>query len=84
MKFSQKPKTTHSATALIIIIAIVSLLAGGVLSYLVSYSIFSGKINDFEDKISTLQEQISNISPTGNSTYQNFIQNITYVLGENF
>jgi len=84
LKFFQKLKTTHSATALIVIIAIVSLLAGGVLSYLVSYSIFSGKINDLEDKISTLQEQISNIRPTGNSTYQNFIQNITYLLGENF
>ena len=84
MKFFQKPKTAHSATALIVIIAIVSLLAGGVLSYLVSYSIFSGKINDLGDKISTLQEQISNVSPTGNYTYQNLIQNITYMLGENF
>jgi len=84
---SQKPKVTRFSTILIIIlmttIVLVSLFAGGLLGYLIGYSTISGKINNLENQLATLEEQISDIQPTANVTYQNFNQNITYFLGEN-
>ena len=50
---------------------------------LLAYSNTSERINDLQNHLSTLQEQISNLQPTENVTYQNVTQNITYVLGEN-
>jgi S1-C subfamily serine protease len=67
-----------SAT-LIAATVIVSLFAGGLLGYLVGYSTTSGRIEDLQDQLSTLQEQMSNLQPTQNATYQN----VTYVLAEN-
>jgi len=80
---SEKPKTALSATILIVTIAVVSLFAGGLLGYLIGYSTISGRIDNLQNQLSTLQEQISNLQPTENATYQNIIQNITYILGEN-
>jgi len=60
-------------------IVIVSLFGGGLLGYFLGNSTISGRINDLQNQLSTLQEQISNLQSTQNITYQN----ITYVLGEN-
>jgi len=60
-------------------IVIVSLFGGGVLGYFLGYSTISGRIDDLQNQLSTLQGQISNLQLTQNVTYQN----ITYVLGEN-
>jgi S1-C subfamily serine protease len=79
----QKPKATRFSTILLVITIIASLFAGGLLGYSIGYSPISGRINDLENQLSTLQEQISNLQPTQNATYQNVTQNITYVLGEN-
>lgn len=79
MELPQKPKTTLSTTILVVTIAVASLFAGGLLGYSISSSSISGRINDLESQLSTLQEQISNLQSTQNTTYQN----ITYVLGEN-
>jgi len=78
LELPQKPKTTLSATILIVTIAIVSLFAGGLLGYSIGYSTISGKIDNLQDQLSTLQEQMSNLQPTQNVTYQNVTQNITY------
>jgi S1-C subfamily serine protease len=83
LEFPQKPKTTFSATLLIMLIAIVSLSAGGLLGYSIGNSTISGRINDLENQLSTLQDQISNLQPIENVTHQTFIENITYILGEN-
>jgi len=80
LEIPQKPKATSISTILIVTIVIASLFAGGVLGYLLGHSTISGRINDLQNQLSTLQEQISNLQPTGNVTYQNFIQNITYIL----
>jgi len=60
-------------------IVIVSLFAGGLLGYSIGYSTISGRINDLENQLSTLQEQILNLQSP-----QNVInQNNTYILGDN-
>ena len=79
MKLSQKPKATRISTILMVTIVIVSLFGGGVLGYFLGYSTISGRIDDLQNQLSTLQGQISNLQLTQNVTYQN----ITYVLGEN-
>jgi len=79
LEFPQKPKAIRSSTILIVTIVIASLFAGGVLGYLLGYSNISGRINDLQNQLATLQEQISNLQSTQNVTYQN----ITYFLGEN-
>lgn len=83
MELPQKPKTTRFSIILIVTIVIVSLFAGGLLGYSISSSTISGRINDLESQLSTLQQQILDIQPTENVTYQNITQNITYVQGEN-
>jgi S1-C subfamily serine protease len=63
------------STILTLVIIVASLFTGGLLGYSIGYSTISGRINDLENQLSTLQERISNLQPT--------TQNITYVLGEN-
>jgi len=75
----QKPRATSISTILIVTIVIASLFAGGVLGYLLGYSNISGRIDDLQHQLSTLQTQISNLQSTQNITYQN----ITYFLEEN-
>lgn len=79
----QKPKATHVSTIIVVTTIVVSLLVGGVLGYLISHSSVSGQIDDLQNQLSTLQEQISNLSATQSVIYQNVTQNITYILEEN-
>jgi len=79
MKLPQKSKATRLSTILIATIVIASLFAGGLLGYSLGHLIISGKLNDFENQLSMLQEQMSNLQST-----QNIInQNGTYILCEN-
>ncbi len=55
MEHTQKPKTALFAMILIATIAIVSLFAGGLLGYSIGYSAVSGRVDDLEDQLSTLQ-----------------------------
>jgi 2-alkenal reductase len=77
MENSQKFGVKGFSTILLIAIAVTSLVAGGLVGYLLSYLPLSGKINDLEGKLSTLQRQMSNLQMT-----QALINN-TYILGEN-
>jgi S1-C subfamily serine protease len=79
LELPQKPKATRFSIILMVTIVIVSLFAGGLLGYLLGYSNISGRINDLENQLSTLQEQISNL----NSTQNVINENNTYILGEN-
>jgi S1-C subfamily serine protease len=79
MEFTQKLKSTRALTILIIAIVMASLFAGGLLGYSIGYSTISGKINDLQNQLSTLQEQISNLNSTQNITNENN----TYFLGDN-
>jgi len=79
LELPQKPKATRFSAIFIATIVIASLFAGALLGYSIGYSTISGRINDLENQLSTLQDQISNLQSTQNITYQN----ITYVLGEN-
>jgi 2-alkenal reductase len=77
MENSQKFGVKGFSTILLIAIAVTSLVAGGLVGYLLSYLPLSGKINDLEGKLSALQRQMSNLQMT-----QALINN-TYILGEN-
>jgi S1-C subfamily serine protease len=79
LEFPQKSKATRFSAIFIAAIVIASLFAGGLLGYSIGHLTISGKINDLESQLSTLQEQILNLQST-----QNVInQNNTYILGEN-
>jgi S1-C subfamily serine protease len=78
LESTQKSKTTGFSTVLIMTIIIVSLMAGGLVGYSISHSTASGRIDDLQNQLSTLQEQISNLHSTQNITNENntyFIEN---------
>ena len=75
MNNSQKQKITRFSTVIIITAILVSLVAGGLLSY----SIVSKQINDLQNQVSTLQEQLANLQSVQNGANQN----VTYVFGDN-
>jgi S1-C subfamily serine protease len=79
LETNQKSRTTRFSTALIVAIVVVSLVAGGLLGYSISDSSNSGRIDDLQSQLSTLQEQMSNIQSTQNVAGQNN----TYILGDN-
>jgi len=75
LELPQKLKVTRISTTLLVTIVIVSLFAGGILSY----SIVSKQINDLQNQVLTLQEQLANLQSTQNSDHQS----VTYVFGDN-
>jgi len=75
----QKLKTPRFSTTLIVIIIIVSLIAGGLLGYSISNLTISGSINDLQKQVSALQGQVSALQSTPNVANQNS----TYIMGEN-
>ena len=79
METDQKLKTRRFSTTLIVIIIVVSLIAGGLLGYSISNLIISGSINDLQEQVSALQGQVSNLQSTPNAANQNS----TYIMGEN-
>jgi S1-C subfamily serine protease len=79
LELPQKSRLTRISTILIVFIAAVSLLAGGLLGYFLGSSVISGEISNLQDQLSTLNEQINDLQLTQNVTYQN----ITYLLEDN-
>jgi S1-C subfamily serine protease len=71
---SQNLKDTRFPVVLIVTIILVSLVAGGFLSY----SIVSIQTNELKNQVSMLKEQLADLPPVQNITYRN----ITYVLGD--
>ena len=72
----KKPRFSRS---LIVIIIIISLVAGGLLGYSISNLTILGSINDLQNQVSALQEQVSNLQSAPNAADQNS----TYIIGEN-
>jgi S1-C subfamily serine protease len=79
LKTNQKLKTTRFSTTFIVIIIVVSLIAGGLLGYSINSVAISGNITDLQNQVSKLQGQVSNLQPTQNVVNQNS----TYIMGEN-
>jgi S1-C subfamily serine protease len=79
LETDQKLKTARFSTTLIVIIIVVSLIAGGLLGYSISNLTISGRISDLQNQVSALQEQMSNSQSTSNVVNQNS----TYIMGEN-
>jgi S1-C subfamily serine protease len=75
----QNLKKPRFSTTLIVIIIVVSLIAGGLLGYSISNLTISGSINDLQNQVSALQGQVSNFQSTSNVVNQNS----TYIMGEN-
>jgi S1-C subfamily serine protease len=79
MEANQKSRTTRLSTALVVVIIVVSLLAGGLLGYSISNLAISESMSNLEDQLSVLQEQLANFQAT-----QNVInQNNTFFLADN-
>jgi S1-C subfamily serine protease len=76
---NQKTKTTRFSTTLIVIIIVVSLIAGGLIGYSISNLTISGSISDLQNQVSALQGQVSNLQSTQSAGGQNN----TYIMGEN-
>jgi S1-C subfamily serine protease len=68
----KEPSRTRFSAILIVVIVTASLIGGGLLGYSIGSSIL-------QNRLSALQEQISNLQSTQNVTYEN----VTYVLEQN-
>jgi len=79
LETSEDSRKTRFSTALVAVIIVVSLIAGGLLGYSASNLAVSGIISNLQNQLSTLQEQVSYLQSTQGATNQNN----TYVLGEN-
>ncbi|MBN1245180.1 trypsin-like peptidase domain-containing protein [Candidatus Bathyarchaeota archaeon] len=75
----QKLEPRRFSITLIVVIIVVSLIAGGILGYSINTFTLSGRISDLQNQVSALQEQVSNFQSTSNATNQNS----TYIMGEN-
>jgi S1-C subfamily serine protease len=89
MEIPEKPRNTRLSTRLMGI-AIICLLVGGIAGYGTNSLIASSQISDLQRHVSTLQNQVSDLQSTRNSSSQNITyenstdENTTYILGENF
>ena len=88
MELPEKPKTRR-LSMILMGTAIICLLIGGILGFAISSFTTSSQINDLQSHVSTLENQVSylqstNNSSSGNTTYVNpTFENTTYVLGDN-
>jgi S1-C subfamily serine protease len=89
MELPEKPKIRRLSTVLIGT-EIICLLAGGMFGYAISSLTASRQVSSLQSQVSTLEKQVSNLQSTldsspQNVTYENTtIENVTYVLAENF
>jgi len=74
LELAKEPKNSRISALLVVIIVIVSLVAGGLFGYLRCYSTTSGEIDNLQNQVAVLQEQIANVQST---------QNVTIISGEN-
>jgi S1-C subfamily serine protease len=79
LEIEQKPKKPRFSAAILTIIIILSLVAGGLIGYSVSNLTISANVSDLQNQISALQGQVSNLQSTSNAADQNSV----YVIGEN-
>jgi S1-C subfamily serine protease len=89
MEYPAKPRTRRSS-AVLMGTAVICLLIGGILGFAMNSLTTSSRISDLQSHVSTLEKQVSGLqsaqdSSSENITYENAtIENVTYVLGENF
>lgn len=74
MDVPQMPRAKRFPMAFVVAVIVVSLLAGGLLGYAVSYSTLNGRMNDLQNQLSAL--------PSQNVTYIP-VENISYFLDNN-
>jgi len=75
----QQIRKPRFSTAIIVIIIIASLVAGGLIGYSISNVTISGSVSDLQDQVSALQGQVSNLQSAQNVANPNG----TYIVGEN-
>lgn len=79
MTTEQQIRKPRFSTAIIVIIIIASLVAGGLIGYSISNLTISGSVSDLQDQVSALQGQVSNLQSAQNVANPNG----TYIVGEN-
>ena len=89
MEYPAKPRTRRSS-AVLLGAAVICLLIGGILGFAVSSLTTSSQISDLQGHVSTLEKQVSGLQSaqdlsSENTNYENAtIENVTYILGQNF
>ncbi len=63
--------STKKAAALLILVFVVGLFAGGFVAYYFASSEFNGKINSLNSQVINFESQVSNLKGFQNATYQN-------------
>lgn len=79
MTTEQQIRKPRFSTAIIVIIIIASLVAGGLIGYSISNVTISGSVSDLQDQVSALQGQVSNLQSAQNTANPNG----TYMVGDN-
>jgi len=69
MDVLQETKVRRFPMALVVVVIVVSLLAGGLLGYAVSYSTLNGRMNDLQSQLSALPSQNVTYAPVENVSY---------------
>lgn len=69
MDVLQEVKVKRFPMALVAVVIVVSLLAGGLLGYAVSYSTLNGRMNDLQSQLSALLSQNVTCAPVENVSY---------------
>lgn len=69
MDVLQETKVKRFPMALVAVVIVVSLLAGGLLGYAVSYSTLNGRMNDLQSQLSALPSQNVTCVPVENVSY---------------
>ena len=69
MDVLQEAKVKRFPMALVAVVIVVSLLAGGLLGYAVSYSTLNGRMNDLQSQLSALPSQNVTYAPVENVSY---------------
>jgi S1-C subfamily serine protease len=75
----QQSRKPRFSTAIIVIIIIASLVAGGLIGYSINNVTISGSVSDLQDQVSALQGQVSNLQSAQNTANPNG----TYMVGDN-
>ncbi|MEM2546266.1 MAG: trypsin-like peptidase domain-containing protein [Candidatus Bathyarchaeia archaeon] len=78
MESAQKTGAKSVLVIVVVAVAIIGLFVGGLVGYSLSYMSFLKKINALENRLSTVQEQLSNIQLT-----REIINTTTYIMGAN-
>ncbi|MCW4034984.1 MAG: trypsin-like peptidase domain-containing protein, partial [Candidatus Bathyarchaeota archaeon] len=64
----EQPKKTHKTTLFVVVVVVLSLVAGTAFGYFAGYSSLSDQVASLENEVSSLQQQLANIETSQSTT----------------